>query len=101
MRHADREYANEASFVTDRHWRNSLTLAVLESREISGIALSSDGLRLVACSDVRTGTPFEPFFEDLFKAAESGVSEEQLARFLESVDDRTGDDKSLLVAVRG
>lgn len=101
MNHAQREYANEATFITAKNWRCAMQIECIDSRAINAISLSSDGLRLVACADTRLGSPYTPFYEDVFGAIRGGMRAVQLESFLQSVEDRTGDDKSLLVAARG
>ncbi|MGH3940071.1 MAG: PP2C family serine/threonine-protein phosphatase [Pseudonocardiaceae bacterium] len=94
------EYANETYLLTDDVWSTRLTFACLPAAAVEGFALSTDGLRLVATSDPVTGTPHRPFYDDMFDAVARGADSHSLRLFLEQVDDRTGDDKCLLVVAR-
>jgi Protein phosphatase 2C len=95
-----RMYANEAVFITAGKRLPHATIATYRAEEIKAFSLSSDGLRLVITRNATTGEPYEPFFTDLFAFAARGGGSQALAGFLESVDDRTDDDKSLVVGVR-
>lgn len=94
------EYANETYLLTDDGWSARLTFACLPAAAVGGFALSTDGLRLVATSDPVTGTPHQPFYDDMFDAVARGADSHSLRSFLEKVDDRTGDDKCLVVVAR-
>jgi Protein phosphatase 2C len=94
------EYANETYLLTDDGWSARLTFVCLPAVSVEGFALSTDGLRLVATSDPVTGAPHPPFYDDMFDAVARGVGSNKLRSFLEEVDDRTGDDKCLVVAAR-
>lgn len=93
-------YANETTFITAGRRLPHAMLASYPASDVSGFCLSSDGLKMIITKDARTGEPFEPFFADVFGFASRGGRSEGLATFLEKVDDRTDDDKSLIVAVR-
>jgi hypothetical protein len=95
-----RTYANEAVFITAGRRLPRAILMTYQIGEVNGFCLSSDGLRLVITQNALTGEPFEPFFADLFGFASRGGSSSGLASFLQTVDDRTDDDKSLVVGVR-
>ena len=94
------EYANETYLLTDDAWSAQLTFACLPVAAVGGIALSTDGLRLVATSDPVSGAPHQPFYDDMFDAVAGGADSHNLRSFLEEVDDRTGDDKCLAVVAR-
>ncbi|HXB65046.1 MAG TPA: PP2C family serine/threonine-protein phosphatase [Solirubrobacteraceae bacterium] len=93
-------YANETTFITTGRRLPHTMLASYAASDVDGFCLSSDGLKLIITKDARTGEPFEPFFADVFGFASRGGRSEGLAAFLEKVEDRTDDDKSLVVAVR-
>lgn len=101
------EYFNETVFVTSDTALESASRKVEPASEITGLALLSDGLEMVAC-ELAAGRPYAGFFGPLF-AFVRGSSEplaakrRALARLLDSerVNRRTTDDKTLLVAVRG
>jgi hypothetical protein len=92
------EYANEAVFVTADDALEHLK--VFTADDVRSVALSTDGLRYKILEDLRAGAPFQPFFRDSWSYArsDSGVSA-GLAAFLRDVDDQTGDDKTLVLAV--
>ena len=95
------EYVNETFFITGPDWLDHLRVTVLPASEADVLALSTDGLRLKILADLATSAPFGPFFDDLAsyvrtpQASSAGISE-----FLTELDDRTGDDKTLVTAVR-
>jgi hypothetical protein len=100
------EYANEAPFVTDDHYIESLQVAVAGTDGLDAIALMTDGMERLAVQ-LATGVPHGPFFEGLFAfAADDRLSDEErhtlLARELrsEKINRLTDDDKTVLVAVR-
>jgi hypothetical protein len=93
-------YANETTFITAGRRLPRIMLASYAASEVDGFCLSSDGLKMIITKNARTGEPFEPFFADVFRFASHGGHSEGLATFLEKVEDRTEDDKSLIVAVR-
>lgn len=92
-------YANETAFITTGARLPRTLLASYPAADVDGICLSSDGLKMVITRNAQTGEPYEPFFRALFDFAARGGSSEGLVGFLESVEDRTDDDKSLVVAV--
>jgi hypothetical protein len=74
----------------------------MPSQEISGLAMLSDGIELLALC-YKDNTAHEPFFTPMFEFAEKpGSTKAELEEFLESerVCDRTDDDKTLVLAVR-
>lgn len=93
-------YANETTFITAGRRLPHAMLASYAAFDVEGFCLSSDGLKMIITKNVRTGEPFEPFFADVFGFASRGGSSEGLATFLEKVEDRTEDDKSLVLAIR-
>lgn len=100
------EYASTTSFVTDE---GPLRLRVSRCEApIDAIALFSDGIERLAL-DFLGKQPFTPFFarvvEPVFESSCTGrdrTLSEQLRRYLSSpaVNERTDDDKSLILAVR-
>jgi hypothetical protein len=95
------EHANETVFLTsthglDHHFRE----VTYPAGEITGVALATDGLRLKVLADLATGAPYEPFFDDAFAYARTPeASNDGVTEFLACLEDRTGDDKTLLLAV--
>lgn len=99
------EYANETYFLTQE---DAAELAQFSWRAHTpaAVAMLSDGLARLALS-LPEQKPFSPFFAPLIEfasqAADLTLAAGQLAAFLDSerVNDRTDDDKSLLIAVGG
>jgi hypothetical protein len=99
------EYASTTSFVVDSPSPN-LRFEIFEG-EISGIALLSDGLERLAL-DFSNRTPFSRFFNGVTlplthsttKGKDPALSN-KLKEFLggESVNSRTDDDKTLIIAI--
>jgi hypothetical protein len=99
------EYANCTWFVTDEEFADRVESAVAEG--IHEVALLTDGLQALALrfeSREAHGPFFEPMFKRLrseTKVASPGLLGE-LRSFLDSppVNERTGDDKTLILATR-
>jgi hypothetical protein len=98
------EYINTTNFLTDDNFDGKLEFLNRSSDATSALALFTDGLeRLILQSSDRTvHTPFlEPMFQSM---AEHDVERlaEPMRGFLSSqqVNDRTDDDKTLILAVR-
>jgi hypothetical protein len=95
------EFANETTFITSDDWKSAVRLYEEESVELEGVAMSTDGLRYKILADISSSVPYEPFFEDIFAYCSSTSADDAaIGRFLGSLDDQTGDDKTLVVAVR-
>lgn len=95
------EYVNETAFITGPDWLDHLRISVMPADATSMVALSTDGLRYKILSHPVTATPFGPFFADLVSYVRSPeASCEGIMQFLTGLDDQTGDDKTLLAAVR-
>jgi hypothetical protein len=99
---ADRfEYANEVVFLTRPDALEHLKVFRASAAHVNGIALSSDGLRYKLLDDVAAARPFTPFFRDSWRFARSAdASSEAIESFLSKVEDQTGDDLTLILAVR-
>ena len=98
----EREYLNETTFLSSAGWEGELRLDSLDAGGVDAVALSTDGLQLVAL-DLAAGTPHPGFFAPLFSwAAGDEPSDEELAAFLasERVAERTDDDVTLALVVR-
>lgn len=95
------EYVNETTFVTAPGALDELRVTVRTAAGVDSVFLSTDGLRFKILDDLAAATPFTPFFEDLAAyAGSAGVSAEALRRFLAALDDQSGDDKTIVAAVR-
>jgi Protein phosphatase 2C len=99
------EYANMTSFVTDDEYAEALSFRKYDESPVA-VAAFSDGLQRLAL-DMSNNTPHEPFFRPLFEVVAQSVDrpgelQEALLSFLDStaVNDRTDDDKTLVLAVR-
>jgi hypothetical protein len=100
------QYVNETGFITDADAVEALHFLRLDER-LNQLAVLTDGLEPVTIV-ARTGLGFERFFAPLFARlaqSEPGWREElaqQLAGLLDDprVNAKTGDDKTLLLAMR-
>ncbi len=98
------EYANTTRFLTDEDYREHVRIEIV-ARHICELAILTDGLQMLAL-DFSRARVHDPFFAPLFRALRSGQSEEtlraSLLEFMDSkrVNDRTDDDKTLLIATR-
>lgn len=93
------EYLNETTFLTDERWIDELAHEVVPAADVTGLVLTTDGLEMVALENRRQVVPFAPFFAALLGRARTGLTSGAVQRYLVGVDDRTGDDKTLLVLV--
>lgn len=95
------EYANETVFLTDSSWLSHVRGDRLATSNASGVALSTDGLRFKILDDLAAGLPYAPFFEDAFSWFDStSATSEAVSRFIDRLDDQSGDDKTFVIAVR-
>jgi len=98
------EYINTTNFLTDENFDSKLEFLNRSQDAISALAMFTDGLeRLILQSSDRTvHTPFlEPMFQSMAQHDAAHLSE-PMRDFLSSqqVNDRTDDDKTLILAVR-
>ncbi|WP_240746152.1 PP2C family serine/threonine-protein phosphatase [Cupriavidus oxalaticus] len=99
-------YANMTHFVTDADACSSLQ-SISVTGQMKELALFSDGLQRLALS-FETKLPHHPFFEPMFRVLRTRTPDEcdglssQLIQFLCSpqVNERTDDDKTLVLATR-
>jgi Protein phosphatase 2C len=95
------EYVNETTFITAAGALDELRITVLPAAEVDSVFLSTDGLRFKILDDLAAASPFTPFFEDLTAYARSpDATLDAVRRFLAGLDDQSGDDKTLLAAVK-
>ncbi len=98
------EYANTTNFLTDPKFAELVMFAQKEKCP-DGIAAFTDGVQLLAL-DYVTKAPHSPFFDPFFKQLRETSEPENLIvpfrQLLNSkpVNDRTDDDKTLVIAVR-
>ena len=98
----EREYLNETTFLSSAGWEDDLRVDMLDGDGVDALALSTDGLQLIAL-DLAAGAPHPGFFTPLFSwAAGEDPSDDELAAFLasERVAARTDDDVTLALVVR-
>lgn len=98
----EREYLNETTFLSSAGWEGELRLDSFDAGGVDAVALSTDGLQLVAL-DLAAAAPHPGFFAPLFSwAAGDEPSDAELAAFLasERVAERTDDDVTLALVVR-
>jgi len=95
------EYVNHTQFITGE-FDDDYRFEQYPVSDVTGAVLSTDGLRYKILEDLGSGSPYTPFFEDIFGYVEGSPSSPQLGEFLESLeDDQTGDDKTLVVVTNG
>jgi hypothetical protein len=98
------EYANTTRFLTEDDYRANLRIDIVE-RSITELAVLTDGLQMLAL-DFSQAKVHAPFFAPLFKTLRECPDAEKLkislSEFMNSkrVNDRTDDDKTLLLATR-
>ncbi|MHB1556445.1 MAG: PP2C family serine/threonine-protein phosphatase [Isosphaeraceae bacterium] len=98
------EYANTTRFLTDEDYREHLRIEIVP-RQVDEIALLTDGLQMLAL-DFAQARVHSPFFTPLFRTLRNGPDEATLRAsllgFMDSrrVNDKTDDDKTLLLATR-
>ena len=96
------EYANTTWFVTSADFEQMLQV---RGEAVDEVALFTDGLQMMALH-FATRSVHRPFFEPLFAALRGAAQPEDLVvplrAFLDSpaVNERTDDDKTLVLAVR-
>ena len=96
------EYVNETVFVTADSALTHLRVDRYPTGTVTGAALSTDGLRFKILGDLATYQPYAPFFDDIFSyAGHEGANDAAVGRFLAGLDDQSGDDKTLVIAVSG
>jgi hypothetical protein len=94
------EDADQTALLSGDDWESHLRVDVVSSVGYEGFALSTDGLRYKLLDDLATGTPHQPFFDNIFTfATEHPQAGDDLLSFLAKLDDRTDDDLTLVVAV--
>ncbi|WP_261558052.1 PP2C family serine/threonine-protein phosphatase [Frankia tisae] len=92
------EYVNETHFITRDRELNQLATDSRFTSELSGVVLSTDGLERVAA---KGRVPYPPFFRSVLRFAQAPeATSTAVADFLTTVEDRKGDDKTLLIATR-
>lgn len=98
------EYANTTRFLTQADFRDHLRIEIVP-RRICELAVMTDGLQMLAL-DVAGSKVHDRFFSPLFRTVKAGSDEEALTAsllaFMDSkrVNERTDDDKTLLLATR-
>ncbi len=96
------EYINETTFITSADAVERVLIAVNESEAVDALAIFSDGVQMLAL-ELSSNTAHAPFFAPLFTyAAHPDADTGELTAMLSSdrVNERTDDDKTLVLAVR-
>lgn len=98
------EYANTTRFLTEDDYHANLRIEIVE-RQVTELAVLTDGLQMLAL-DFGRARVHDRFFTPLFRTLKNGPDEKtlraSLLEFMDSkrVNDRTDDDKTLLLATR-
>lgn len=104
---ANGEYANMTYFVTDENLTQSLMVKCVFQFPVA-LSIFTDGLQRL-CLQYETSSVHEPFFKPMFSALAACSKGEEIAQlngklisFLDSpkVNERTDDDKTLVLAIR-
>jgi Protein phosphatase 2C len=96
------EHVNETVFLTspDALTEHLQTFSI-GADEVDALALTTDGLRYQVLDDVAATRPFAPFFQAAWEyARRADATAEAVTAFLNEVEDQSGDDKTLVLAVR-
>jgi hypothetical protein len=68
---------------------------------VDALALTTDGLRYQVLDDVVANRPFAPFFQAAWAyARRADATPDAVTAFLDEIEDQSGDDKTLVLAVR-
>jgi hypothetical protein len=98
------EYANETDFLTDERFADLVRMETIPN-SIVEVAAFTDGLQRLSLDYAAQG-PYQGFFRPAFDALRSTVDTELLQQpfrdFLDSprINERTDDDKTLVLALR-
>lgn len=98
------EYANTTRFLSEDDYQRHMRVEIVH-RQLSEVAVLTDGLQMLAL-DIAGGKVHAPFFAPLFKtvknSGDQAALETSLLKFMNSprVNERTDDDKSLILATR-
>ena len=91
------EYANETVFLTAANALEKHLRVQYLDKQISRVALSTDGLEYKILRLQDGGVPFDPFFNAIWRAVAGGsLPPAALSEWLAALDDQTGDDKTLV-----
>jgi serine/threonine protein phosphatase PrpC len=96
------EHVNETVFLTTPGALSEhLKISSIGSDAVDALALTTDGLRYQVLDDVAATRPFAPFFQAAWAyARRADATPEAVTVFLDEVEDQSGDDKTLVLAVR-
>ena len=98
------EYANSTRFLSDDDYQHHLRVEIID-RQISELAILTDGLQMLALDIARVRVHdrfFEPIFKSMRNSQDEAALQSSLLEFMGSkrVNERTDDDKTLLLATR-
>jgi hypothetical protein len=81
-------------------WESHLRVDVVSTVGYEGFALSTHGLRYRLLDDLATATPNQQFFDTMFAfATDHPQGSDDVLAYLDGLDEQTGDDLTLVVAV--
>jgi hypothetical protein len=97
------DYPNTTFFITEPEFKDHLQLDFL-TRPVDELSMFSDGMQMLALN-YNARSAHDPFFVPLFKALRGGNPDDlhsPMREFLNSkpINDRTDDDKTLILATR-
>ncbi|HTP25323.1 MAG TPA: PP2C family serine/threonine-protein phosphatase [Anaeromyxobacteraceae bacterium] len=96
------EYVNETVFVTSENYLEAFTFRSLPCEGLGAFAIMTDGLESLAIN-YRTREPERAFFDPLFEFARTASADDAFLQHLldrEEINERTNDDKTLVIATR-
>ncbi len=96
------EHVNETVFLTTPGaLSDHLRTFCVSAEAVDALALTTDGLRYQVLDDVPAHRPFAPFFREAWAyARRPDATPEAVTAFLDEIEDQSGDDKTLVLAVR-
>ncbi len=96
------EHVNETAFLTTRGaLPEHLRTFTIGADAVDALALTTDGLRYQVLDDVPATRPFAPFFQAAWEyARDPRATAAAVTAFLDEIEDQSGDDKTLVLAVR-
>ena len=96
------EHVNETVFLTTPGALSDHLCTFSTSADaVDALALTTDGLRYQVLDDLPANRPFVPFFQDAWAyAGRADATPDAVTAFLDEIEDQSGDDKTLVLAVR-
>jgi protein phosphatase 2C-like protein len=96
------EHVNETVFLTSPGALSEhLRTFAADADAVDALALTTDGLRYQVLDAVQANQPFAPFFHAAWAyARRADATADAVTAFLDEIEDQSGDDKTLVLAVR-